>query len=163
MNTNDSKNAELLCEIPFYGNLESAGLADCNSIRDRSVHAGLEDCDSIGDRSGQCKQKGFVNEECVSRDSGFDFESDESLSKLDCNSDCIMFEPHPQSYLKNLGTTPVEYEGGSLVKWRIKNLKKADQIDGTSQNELLRHSLHWEEFFGNVFRYIFVVFAHNGM
>lgn len=85
--------------------------------------------------------------ESISRDSGFDFESDECMNKLEFGKeenmkDCTKYD------------NGLCYDGGSLAKWRVNKLRTEDQTNGNSPS--VRNSLHWEEFFGKHF--VFLIF-----
>ncbi|XP_053383313.1 uncharacterized protein LOC123544173 [Mercenaria mercenaria] len=141
MNSGVCNNRELFCETPCYRDSQT-GSRNCSNIY-QSVRGTT--CLNLGGGEN-CANQNFGNDECVSRDSGFDFETDEQMS-LDLNSDVTVFEPHPQSFLKGQGHMPCEYNGGSLVKWRMKNMKN-DDAENSNHNSV-RNSLHWEEFFGS--------------
>lgn len=83
--------------------------------------------------------------ESISRDSGFDFESDECMNKLEFGKEENM-----------KGCTKYDnglcYDGGSLAKWRVNKLRTEDQRNGNSPS--VRNSLHWEEFFGKHFVFL---------
>lgn len=140
---------DFFCETCGYENCET-GSRNCNGSCYQS-DLGTKYC-----RHGvgvDCAKSSFTQDECVSRDSGFDFETDEQMN-MELNGDVTMFEPQPQSFLKGHGHMPCEYNGGSLMKWRLNKQRKNDDRN----RDLMRHSLHWEEFFGNVFNFIIFCF-----
>jgi hypothetical protein len=100
-----------------------------------------------------CAYQNFVNDFMNARDSGYDFESDEQMN-MDLNSDVKM----SQNFMKGQGHVPCEYNKVSLLKWGMKNIGKND-VRKENLN-CSRNSLHWEEFFGNVFGYIFSFLLH---
>lgn len=145
MNNDACNTGELLCDSGCYPGNRQAASRNCSNICCYQATKGTT-CLSLG--GGESfEHQNFVNDECVSRDSGFDFETDEHMSRLEFNN-ITMFEPHPQNFLKSQGHMPCEYLGGSLVKWRMRKLKKDDVNSGN--RETLRNSLHWDEFFGKV-------------
>ncbi|WAR18808.1 PKHG1-like protein [Mya arenaria] len=88
-----------------------------------------------------------TSDECVSRDSGFDFEADERMNSVDdINSNHLKMKESPPHSVLNEGRGNSEYTGGSLVKWRLQSTKP-DEENGNQPPS--RNSLHWDEFFGS--------------
>ena len=105
--------------------------------------------------------KNLDSQGCVSKDSGLDLDSDSrSNVKLgDSDNDITMRDLEPETLLPGQGQgffryrNSGEYDGGSLMRWRIRNgIQEQDDRnpDGNKRGSAhFRNSLHWEEFFGN--------------
>lgn len=141
---------ELFCEAHCYRDSETVGNKNIphleSATRTTSTQHGV---------GKSCAYRNFVNDFVHSRDNGYDFEPDEEMS-LDLNSDVTMFEQKSQNFIKGQGLMPCEYNGVPFLNWGMKNIVKNDL--NKENDNCSRNSLHWEEFFGNVFGYINILF-----
>lgn len=97
------------------------------------------DTSLCGESGGMWNTSHLKASECVSRDSGFDLETDECLNKLEYCKDEMMKNCDDQFCGNN----------GSLEKWCFNRIK--NDGDRNSNMKSCRNSLHWEEFFGKPF------------